>query len=207
MRAFVLIVTQEKELRFRLLKKEHGLLYDKPAKKTYAVVRDTYPTNWRGKFARAYLVIETATQTVELDGKPFDIHGGTVEIKEPLSMVAKIRMPGQRGEDGQVREVHLTPEGIYDRTLSVQVRRLGNRRFQWFHALLFVSLGVAICLALVAAITLVTSHSSQVLEPPPPLVVTGAGPTTPQSGPAPPPASIVVVAPTAPGASGPSRGG
>ena len=95
-------------------------------------------------------------------------------------MVAKIRMPGPRGEDGEVRDVHLTPESIYDRTLSAQVRRLGNRRIQWFHALLFVSLGVAICLALVAAIMLFSSGGGGDPTPPTDLQFNGNTPLQPQ---------------------------
>jgi len=88
------------------------------------------------------------------------VGGGTVEVKEPLNMIAKLRLPSARGAEGIEREVHLSAESIYDRTLSAQVRRLGNRRIQWFHALLFVSLGIAICLALVTAITLMGSASA-----------------------------------------------
>lgn len=195
MKAFVIVVTQEQRFRFRMMKKEHGLLHDRAEKKSYAIVKDAFPTNWPGRYARAYLVHETSAQTIELDGKSVEIHGGTVEVKDPLNMVAKIRMPGQRGEDGGVRETHLTAEAIYDRTLSAQVRRLGNRRFQWFHALLFVSLGVAICLALVAAIAVFTSHASTSAQEAPAIVVTpGASTGAPQSGPVPatPTASIVV---------------
>lgn len=157
MRAFVIVVTQENRLRFRMMKKEHGLLHDKKEKKSYALVRDAYPTNWAGSFSRAYLVHETAAQTIELDGVSREIHGGTLAVKEPLNMVAKVKLGSRRGEDGVERDVHLTAETIFDRTESVQVRRLGNRRFQWFHALLFVSLGIAICLALVAAIGLMNA--------------------------------------------------
>lgn len=163
MRAFVIVVTQENRLRFRMMKKEHGLLHDKKEKKSYAIVRDAYPTNWTGRFSRAYLVHETAAQTIELDGAPREVAGGTSEVKEPLNMVAKVKLGSRRGEDGVERDVHLTAETIFDRTESVQVRRLGNRRFQWFHALLFVSLGIAICLALVAAIGLMNASST---EPP-----------------------------------------
>jgi hypothetical protein len=184
MRVFVIAVTQENRLRFRMMKKEHGLLHDTAQKKSYAIVKDAYPTNWRGRFARAYLVHETSAQTIQLDGKPAEVLGGSVELREPLSMIAKIRMPGQRGEDGAIRETRLTAESIYDRTLSAQVRRLGNRRFQWFHALLFVSLGVAICLALVAAITLFSSHHATAPATAPLVVVTPGSSTAPQSGPA-----------------------
>ena len=142
MRAFAIVVTQENRLRFRMMKKEHGLLHDTSDKKSYAVVKDAYPTNWRGRFARAYIVHETSAQTVNLDGKSADVVGGSVEVKDPLSMIAKIRMPGQRGEDGQVRETHLTAEAIYDRTLSAQVRRLGNRRLPWFPAVAVVSIEI-----------------------------------------------------------------
>ena len=159
MRAFAIVVTQENRLRFRMLRKEHGLLHDNKEKKSYALVRGAYPTNWAGRFSRAYLVHETAAQTIELDGRTFEVHGGTSEVKEPLNMVAKVKLGSRRGEEGTERDVHLTAETIFDRTESVQVRRLGNRRFQWFHALLFVSLGVAICLALVAAIGLMSGDS------------------------------------------------
>jgi len=102
-------------------------------------------------------------------------------------MVAKIRMPGPRDDAGEERDVHLTAESIYDRTLSAQVRRLGNRRIQWFHALLFVSLGVAICLALVAAITLFgvdAASASDAGQQAGTVVVRGAQDAAPQSGPA-----------------------
>lgn len=206
MRAFTIVVTQENRLRFRMMKKEHGLLHDRSEKKSYAVVKDAYPTNWRGRFARAYLVHETSAQTVAINGSPEEVMGGSVEVMEPLNMIAKIRMPGQRGEDGQVRETHLTAEAIYDRTLSAQVRRLGNRRFQWFHALLFASLGVAICLALVAAITLFSSHGVTTAASAPPVIVTpGSSPSAPQSGPAaatPTPSIIVQHGPTSNGGPG-----
>ena len=116
----------------------------------------------------------------------------TVAVHDPLSMVAKIRMPGPRGEDGEVRDVHLTPESIYDRTLSAQVRRLGNRR-QWFHALLFVSLGVAICLALVAAIMLFSSGGGDA-APPADLQFNGNTPLQPQPAQSAPTEQITVVA-------------
>lgn len=159
MRAFVIVVTQENRFRFRMMKKEHGLLHDKAEKKSYALVRDAYPTNWTGRFSRAYLVHETAAQTVELDGASHEIHGGTTAVKEPLNMVAKVKLGSRRGEDGIERDVHLTAETIFDRTESVQVRRLGNRRFQWFHALLFVSLGIAIGLVAALAMALVGGAS------------------------------------------------
>lgn len=195
MRAFVIVVTQENRLRFRMMKKEHGLLHDKSEKKSYALVRDAYPTNWTGRFSRAYLVHETAAQTIELDGASAEVHGGTTEVKEPLNMVARVRLGSRRGDDGVEHDVHLTAETIFDRTESVQVRRLGNRRFQWFHALLFVSLGVAICLALVAAIALFNSaHATTSASATPPLVVTpGGAPSAPQSGPAPTPATPVII--------------
>jgi hypothetical protein len=186
MRAFVIVVTQENRLRFRMMKKEHGLLHDTKEKKSYALVRDAYPTNWAGRFSRAYLVHETAAQTIQLDGATREVNGGSIEVKEPLNMVAKVKLGSRRGEAGVERDVHLTAETIFDRTESVQVRRLGNRRFQWFHALLFVSLGVAICLALVAAIGFMSAGSG---EPPPNAtpgiqVSPSSPPVQPQSGPA-----------------------
>lgn len=147
MKQFCVIMTREGRLRFKFLQLEHGLLHDKGEKKTYAVVRDAYPTNWTGRWSRAYVVYETGAQTVQLGaghGEAREVEGGTVEVVEPLNMVARIRMPSPRGEDGQVRDVHLTAESIYDRTLAVQVRRLGNRRFQWFHALAFIAVGFVI---------------------------------------------------------------
>lgn len=161
MRHFVIVITKEGRLRLKFLKEEHGLLHDRKENKSYAIIREAYPTNWAGRWSRAYLVHENTAQTVELgtdtseSAPPTD--GSTVAVKEPLNMLARIRMPNQRGELGDVKETWLTPESIYDRTQSIQVRRLANRRFQWFHALLFVSLGVAICLALVAAITLMSA--------------------------------------------------
>jgi hypothetical protein len=187
MKAFVIVATQEQRLRFRMMKKEHGLLHDKAEKKSYAIVKDAFPTNWPGRYARAYLVHETSAQSVELDGASVTIHGGTVEVKDPLNMVAKIRMPGQRGEDGGVRETHLTAEAIYDRTLSAQVRRLGNRRFQWFHALAFASVGATICLLLVGVITVFSNHETETTPVTAPIVVTpGTSPAAPQSSAAPP---------------------
>ena len=186
MRAYCIILTREGRIRCKFLKLEHGLLHDSHEKKSYAVIAEAYPTNMQGPKSRAYFIHETSTQTVRLNnGEERETHGGTVAVNDPLSMVAKIRMPGPRGEDGQVRDVHLTPESIYDRTLSAQVRRLGNRRIQWFHALLFVSLGVAICLALVAAIMLFSSGGG---DPTPPADVqlngnTPIQPQPPQSAP------------------------
>lgn len=157
MRAYCIILTKEGRIRCKHLRIEHGLLHDRSENKSYAIVAEAYPTNLAGPRSRAYFVHETTAQTVHLGVENRELFGQTVTVRDPLSMVAKIRMPGPRGEDGEVRDVHLTPESIYDRTLSAQVRRLGNRRIQWFHALLFVSLGVAICLALVAAIVLFSS--------------------------------------------------
>lgn len=197
MRVFVIVVTQEDRLRFRMMKKEHGLLHDRAEKKSYAIVKDALPTNWRGRFARAYLVHESSAQTIELEGKAAEVLGGSVTVKEPLNMIAKIRMPGQRGEDGHVRETHLTAEAIYDRTLSAQVRRLGNRRFQWFHALAFVCVGIALGLMTVGVITLFSGHSPTPASTLPPVVVTpGSSPIAPQSGPAPTPSIVVQHAPT-----------
>lgn len=194
MRSFAIVLTQEQRLRFRHLKKEHGLLHDKAEKKSYAIVKDAFPTNWPGRYARAYLVHETSAQTITLDGASVDVHGATVEVKDPLNMIAKIRMPGQRGEDGHVRETHLTAEAIYDRTLSAQVRRLGNRRFQWFHALAFASIGVALCLMIVGIITLFSGHPNEGSVP----SLTTVPPTTAnqpvlQSGPATNPSPVIVV--------------
>lgn len=154
MRHICIILTREGRLRIKRLPLEHGLLHDKAEKKSYAVIRDAYPTDQRGGWSRAYLVHETSAQTVAVDDTSREVQGGTVELREPLSMVARIRMPGPRGDDGQVRDVHLTAEAIYDRTMSAQVRRLGNRRFQWFHALLFVALGVAMGVFVAGAIAL-----------------------------------------------------
>ena len=182
-----IIVTREGRIRLKRLQLEHGLLHDKPEKKSYAVIKDAYPTNKQGGWARAYLIHETAAQTVEVNGEGREVHGSTVELREPLNMVAKIRMPGQRGDDGQVRDVHLTAEAIYDRTLSAQVRRLGNRRFQWFHALLFVALGVAIGVFVTGAIAIMSGgDGAEAADTAGGLVIPspGAGPQPP-SGPTP----------------------
>jgi len=181
MRAFVIVVTQENRLRFRMMRKEHGLLHDTAEKKSYALVRDAYPTNWTGRFSRAYLVHETAAQTVELDGQARDLHGGTIEIKDPLNMVAKVKLGSRRGEDGAERDVHLTAETIFDRTESVQVRRLGNRRFQWFHALLFVSLGIAIGLFMAGALAVMGGADAAPATSAPGVVIPNPGATASQS--------------------------
>lgn len=183
MRAFVIVVTQENRFRFRMMKKEHGLLHDKAEKRSYALVRDAYPTNWAGRFSRAYLVHETAAQTVELDGKNFEVHGGTTSVKEPLNMVAKVKLGSRRGEDGAERDVHLTAETIFDRTESVQVRRLGNRRFQWFHALLFVSLGVAIGVVVALALALMGGSDTPDATPRSNIIIPAGPAPGPQSGP------------------------
>jgi len=191
MRQFCVIVTREGRLRFKFLKLEHGLLHDKTEKKTYAVIRDAYPTNWAGRWSRAYVVHETEAQTVRLGDAEEEqkVEGGTVQVIEPLNMVAKIRMPGPRGDNGEVRDVHLTAESIYDRTLSVQVRRLGNRRFQWFHALMFVALGVTIGVVVALALALAGSNGGDAADAAPtaPLIVNPTSPPAtgpPQSGPA-----------------------
>ena len=178
MRAYCIILTREGRIRCKYLKLEHGLLHDRQEKKSYAVIAEAYPTNMQGPKSRAYFIHETSTQSVRLkNGDEREVQGGTVAVTDPLSMIAKIRMPGPRGEDGEVRDVHLTPESIYDRTLSAQVRRLGNRRIQWFHALLFVSLGVAICLALVAAIMLLSSGGGDAATPPGAITIDRTQPT------------------------------
>ena len=197
MRAYCIILTREGRIRCKYLKLEHGLLHDRHEKKSYAVIAEAYPTNLQGPKSRAYFIHETSTQSVRLgNGEEREVQGGTVAVSDPLSMVAKIRMPSPRGEDGEVRDVHLTPESIYDRTLSAQVRRLGNRRIQWFHALLFVSLGVAICLALVAAIMLFSSGGGDT-TPPADLQFNGNAPLQPQATPSGPaePAAVSVPAP------------
>lgn len=181
-----IIVTREGRIRLKRLQLEHGLLHDKPEKKSYAVIKDAYPTNKQGGWARTYLIHETAAQTIEVDGESVKIHGGTVEVREPLNTVARIRMPGPRGEDGEVRDVHLTAEAIYDRTLSAQVRRLGNRRFQWFHALLFVALGVTIGLFLAGAIALMSGGESPEAAEAPRIVVPSGGGTGSNPGHTPP---------------------
>lgn len=175
MKHFCIILTQEGRVRFRFLRKEHGLLHEKNEKRSYAVIREAYPTNWPGKWSRAYVIQETLSQTVTVGDKEYPIHGGTVQVIEPLNMVAKIRLPGPRGDNGEVRDVHLTAESIYDRTLSAQVRRLGNRRFQWFHALLFVALGVTIGLFLAGAIALMGSGDDVPTATPTPLLVGSDG--------------------------------
>lgn len=205
MRSFVIVVTQENRLRFRMMKKEHGLLHDKAERKSYALIRDAYPTNWTGRFSRAYLVHETAAQTIELDGDSHTIHGGTTQVKDPLNMVARVKLGSRRGEDGVERDVHLTAETIFDRTESVQVRRLGNRRFQWFHALLFVSLGVAICLALVSAIMLLSSGGGDP-TPPADLQFNGNTPLQPQPAQSAPTEQPVVVAKPTPRPAQPEGG-
>lgn len=164
MKHFCIILTQEGKIRFGFLKKEHGLLFDHKEKKGYAIVREAKPTNWPGRWSRAYLVHEENAQTVQI-GAPErsearTVQGATVEVQQPLCMVAKVKLATRRGEDGREREIELTPESIFDRTMSVQVRRLGNRRIQWFHALLFVTLGMAIALTLIAAITLFSAGKS-----------------------------------------------
>lgn len=213
-RHFTIVVTQENRLRFAFLRKEHGLLHDRREKKSYAVVREAYPTNWVGKWARAYLVYEDLAQSVQLtgdaapEGDAAAPAGSTVEIKQPLNMLARIKLPGRRGDDGETRETWLTAESIYDRTMSAQVRRLGNRRIQWFHALLFVSLGIAVCLALTAAILMLKGAGSSsdaadaalrpaaprgaILAPTPavpetPVVIVGGGRAEERQEPAPPP--------------------
>lgn len=187
MRQFCVIVTREGRLRFKFLQLEHGLLYDKTDKKTYAIVREAYPTNWAGRWSRAYIVYENGAQTVKLgdgQGEAREVVGGTVEVIEPLNMVAKIRMPSPRGEDGQVRDVHLTAESIYDRTLAVQVRRLGNRRFQWFHALAFIAVGFVIGVFAAGVLALMSGGDAPDASPPPNIVIPTGPSTTPQSGPA-----------------------
>ena len=207
MRAYCIILTREGRIRCKYLKLEHGLLHDRQQTKSYAVIAEAYPTNMQGPKSRAYFIHETSTQTVRLDnGEEREVHGGTLVVSDPLSMVAKIRMPGPRGEDGEVRDVHLTPESIYDRTLSAQVRRLGNRRIQWFHALLFVSLGVAICLALVAAIALFSSGGGDP-TPPADLQFNGNTPLQPQPTPSGPAGQPDVGAGPTPRPAQPAEGG
>ena len=208
MRAYCIILTREGRIRCKYLKLEHGLLHDRNEKKSYAVIAEAYPTNLQGPKSRAYFIHETSTQTVRLkNGEEREVQGGTVAVSDPLSMVAKIRMPGPRGEDGEVRDVHLTPESIYDRTLSAQVRRLGNRRIQWFHALLFVSLGVAICLALVAAIMLFSSGGGGDPTPPTDLQFNGNTPLQPAPTPSAPAEQPVVAVKPTPRPAQPEGGG
>lgn len=196
MRHFTVILTQEGRLRFRFLRKEHGLLHDRTEKKSYAVIHEAYPTNWAGRWSRAYLVHEESSQSVKV-GQPPDAaptQGATVRVLDPLSMVARIRLPGPRGERGEEREVHLTAESIFDRTMSAQVRRLGNRRIHWFHALLFASLGAFITLGLVAVIALFSGGGDA--APPATQGTPVLVPTLPQSGPV--GESVVVVQSAAP---------
>ncbi len=183
MKQFVIVVTREARLRLVFMRKEHGLLYDSAEKKVYAIVRDAYPTNWLGRWARAYLVYEESAQSIEV-GRPEPIEGeapvdgSTVEVLQPLSTVARIRVNARNGEEGRERDVYMTPETLWDRTMSAQVRRLGNRKFQWFHALLFACVGVAVCLLLVGVITLFSA--SHATTPTPTQTIPG---TTPSPGP------------------------
>lgn len=196
MKQFCVILTREGRLRFKHLKLEHGLLHDKREKKSYAVVEEASPTNWAGRWSRAYLIHETSAQTVKLEnGEEREVHGGTVRVLDPLNMVAKVRMPGPRGDDGNVRDVHLTAESIYDRTLAHQVRRLGNRRYNLGTGLLLVGFGVAVGVILVALITFFAGGGNAP-DPTPAadIVIPNGAATAPQSGPAPQP--TIQVGPT-----------
>ena len=186
LRQFCVILTREGRLRFKFLHLEHGLLHDKQDKKTYAVISDAMPTNWAGRWSRAYLIHETSAQTIKLaTGEEHELHGGTVRVLDPLNMIAKIRMPGPRGDDGQVRDVHLTAESIYDRTLAVQVRRLGNRRINWVQGLLLVGFGFFLAVILMTAFAFLNAAGGEAPDstPPPNIVLPPSGAPGPQSGP------------------------
>ncbi|MEA3201885.1 MAG: hypothetical protein QOE90_3313 [Thermoplasmata archaeon] len=182
---FCIILTPEGPLKFKFLEKEHGLLHDRKEKKSYAVVREARPTNWPRRFASVYLVHESSAQTVELDGAQVTIHGATVRVLDPLRMVAKVQLPRELGGDGVEREINLTAEAIFDRTKSTQLRRLSNRRFQWYHVLLFVSLGFTIGVGLVTGIFLAGGggHAAPPATDHPPIYVPATPPTGAQSGP------------------------
>lgn len=169
MRQFVIVLTQENRLRFRLMKKEHGLLHDEQQRKSYAIVKEAYPTNWAGRWSRAYLVHEENAQTVQLETSEDNetVHGQSVEVASPLSLVTKIVLPTRRGEPGSEQQLVLTAETIYDRTMSAQVRRLGNRRIQWFHALLFACMGVVIGVGLTITAVSMGTNDAPTNTPPP----------------------------------------
>jgi hypothetical protein len=195
MRHFVIVITREGRLRLKFLHEEHGLLHDKKEKKSYAIIRDAYPTNWAGKWSRAYVVHEKSAQTIHA-GEPGPDNaapdGATVEVREPLNMLARVRMPNQRGELGDIKETWLTAESIFDRTQSAQVRRLANRRFQWFHALLFVALGIAIGVLIAGTIALMSGGSPEGADAAGGLINPGPGAPPTSSG----ASEVVVVGPT-----------
>lgn len=196
MKQFCAILTREGRLRFRFLHLEHAILHDKSDKKCYAVISDAMPTNWAGRWSRAYLVHETSAQTVQLDGDTTrEVHGGTVRVLDPLNMVAKLKLPGPRGDDGTIRDVHLTAESIYDRTLSVQVRRLGNRRINWVQGLLLVGLGFFLAVILMTAFAFLNAAGGDGPDAsPPPNIVIPTSQPGPQSGPVEEP--VVHIGPT-----------
>lgn len=196
MRQFCVILTREGRLRFKFLTLEHGLLHDRADKRSYAIVSEAMPTNWAGRWSRAYLIHETSAQTIKLDtGEGREVHGGTVRVLDPLNMIAKIKMPGPRGDDGTIRDVHLTAESIYDRTLAVQVRRLGNRRINWVQGLLLVGFGFFLAVILMTAFAFFSAGGGETGDAsPPPNIVIPTGPAAqPQSGPAQP---VIQVGPT-----------
>jgi hypothetical protein len=83
---------------------------------------------------------------------------------------------GGDGPGGGTSPRNLTAEAIYDRTRSTQLRRLSNRRFLWYHVLLFVSLGFTIGVGVVTGVFLAGgSHAAPATDHPPALVPTNPG--------------------------------
>lgn len=181
MKCFVIVLTQENTLRFRLMKKEHGFLHDKKHQQSYAIVRDAYQTNWRGRFGVAYFVRELDAQSVTIDPAAPTSPAGTVAFDPVVRMRTKVKVPGTADD----AEVHLSAESIFDKVLSLQVRRMSNRRYSMMMGALLICTGVVMGLAGGAAITatLMAGKGEQVETTP--VVIQPQPPDgdVPQSGP------------------------
>lgn len=181
MKCFVIVLTQENTLRFRLMRKEHGLLHDKKHQQSYAIVRDAYQTNWRGRFGVAYFVRELDAQSVNIDSAAPTSAAGTVAFDPVVRMRTKVKVPGTADD----AEVHLSAESIFDKVLSLQVRRMSNRRYSMMMGALLMCTGVVMGLAGGAAITatLMAGKGDQVETTPVVIQPQPADGNVPQSGP------------------------
>lgn len=187
MRCFVIVIQEDASLDFRLMKREGALLRDKKREQAFLIEADAYPTNWRGKLQRAYLVQEQAPETIDVAGASVTIDGRARRVEQHAE--PEPTPSASRG---------VTAETIYERTLSAQMRRLGNRRVSATRMAGLAGVGVFFSLIAIAIIT-VNGGGPQPIDANEsvPIVITPgtqpAEPDYPTSGP-----TEVIVGPTEP---------
>lgn len=193
MRAFVIIVNQENDLHLEIAKRQGNLLV--VGEKRYAIKQGAYPTNWRGKLDRVYFVREQDPHSAKVDGIQIEVCGETARLGESTQVVESVpSSPTTRTRDAP----RVSAETVYERTLSVQNRHVGNRRFNRVHIAGFLAMGMVTTLLLIFGFG-VAFHKTPDATGGAPIVITpGSGANVTQSGPAPAPGSPVIVIQKAP---------